>query len=168
MRNGVTHFMVANGMTEFGRGTYNDVSPYSMFDGVINNEDEYPQTMILDFSNASGKRKRRTAKSKTSTIRSRTEARQKARQSRQAEKIAINKISAESQKDIAKTIGKMSPEEAKLVESLANDKTTKSAPVDSKMSKTLKNGLIIGGFALAVVVAIVVVRKMRKGKKGGK
>lgn len=164
MANGVTNFMVANGMTEFGRGIYDDVSPYSMFDGAINNENEFPETMLLEFSNASGKRRKKT-KRKSSTIRSRMEARQKARLKRKDRNLAIKEKSAQTQKTVAENIGKTSPEEAKLLETLANDSTLKSTPETPKgMSKGLKIGLIVGGVLLAATITFVVIRKMKKKK----
>ena len=164
MENGVTNFMIANGMTEYGRGTYNDVSPYSMFDGAINNEDQYPETMLLEFSNASGKRKKKTAKKKSSTIKSRTEARQKARMDRKDRALAIKEKSAETQKSVAENIGKTSPEEAKLLESLASD-PTKTTPAPSGMSKGLKIGLIVGGVLVVGTIVFIVIRKMKNKKK---
>lgn len=173
MTNGVTHFITANGLTELGRGNYNDVSPYSMFDGVINNEDEFPETMLLDFSNASGKRRKKTARKKTSTIRSRMEARQKGRGERKDKRVALKERKVgmkeqqtKTQQAIAENIGKTSPEEAKLLESLATDTTAlKTANAPTGMSKPLKIGLIVGGVVLLGVIAFVVVRKMRKSKK---
>ena len=173
MTNGVTHFITANGLTEFGRGNYNDVSPYSMFDGVINNEDEFPETMLLDFSNASGKRRKKTARKKSSTIRSRMEARQKGRGERKDKRVALKERKVgmkeqqtKTQQAIAENIGKSSPEESKLLESLATDTTAlKTATAPTGMSKPLKIGLIVGGVVVFGVIAFVVVRKMRKGKK---
>lgn len=173
MTNGVTHFITANGMTEFGRGNYNDVSPYSMFDGVINNEDEFPETMLLDFSNASGKRRKKTARKKSSTIRSRMEARQQGRGERKDKRVALKERKVgmkeqqtKTQQAIAENIGKTSPEESKLLESLATDPTfLKTATAPTGMSKPLKIGLIVGGVVVFGVIAFVVIRKMRKGKK---
>lgn len=173
MTNGVTHFITANGLTEFGRGNYNDVSPYSMFDGVINNEDEFPETMLLDFSNASGKRRKKIARKKSSTIRSRMEARQKGRGERKDKRVALKERKVgmkeqqtKTQQAIAENIGKTSPEESKLLESLATDTTAlKTATAPTGMSKPLKIGLIVGGVVVLGVIAFVVVRKMRKSKK---
>jgi hypothetical protein len=165
MANGVTNFMVANGMTDFSRGIYDDVSPYSMFDGAINNENEFPETMLLEFSNASGKRRKKRTKRKSSTIRSRMEARQKARLKRKDRNLAIKEKSAQTQKTVAENIGKTSPEEAKLLESLSNDSTSKSTPAAPKgMSKGLKIGLIVGGILIAATITFVVIRKMKKKK----
>lgn len=164
MEQGVTNFMIANGMTEYGRGTYNDVSPYSMFDGAINNEDQYPETMLLEFSNASGKRKKKSGRKKSSTMRSRAEARQKARMDRKDRALAIKEKSAETQKSVAENIGKTSPEEAKLLESLASD-PTKTTPAPSGMSKGLKIGLIVGGVLVVGTIVFIVIRKMKNKKK---
>jgi len=171
MTNGVTHFITANGMTEFGRGNYNDVSPYSMFDGVVNNEDEFPETMLLEFSNASGKRRKKTARKKSSTIRSRMEQRQKGRGERKDQKLALKERKvgmkeeqSKTQQAIAENIGKTTPEELKLMESLTLDETKKAVTPPIGMSKTLKVGLIVGGVVVVGLIAFVVIRKMRKAK----
>jgi len=165
MDNGVTNFMIANGMTEYGRGTYNDISPYSMFEGAINGEDQFPETMLLEFSNASGKRKKKTARKKSSTMKSRMKERQEARADRKDRKLAIKEKTAETQKSVAENIGKTSPEEAKLLESLASDDQTKTTPAPSGMSKGLKIGLIVGGVLVVGTIVFLVIRKMKKNKK---
>ena len=164
MENGVTDFMIANGMTEYGRGTYDDVSPYSMFEGAINNEDQYPETMLLEFSNASGKRKKKSGRKKSSTMKSRMKERQDARAERKDRKLAIKEKTAETQKSVAENIGKTSPEEAKLLESLASD-PTKTTPAPSGMSKGMKIGLIVGGVLVVGTIVFIVIRKMKNKKK---
>jgi hypothetical protein len=164
-----TRFMLSNGMSELNHGVYRDVSPYSCADGTnINNEDEFASSdeIMLEFSNASGK-KRRKKKKRTgaSTMRSRRDARQKARQDAKDRKLKIKEKEAETQSKTAEAINKVDPAEQKLMEELASGGTDK-APDDKKgMSKGLKIGLIVGTIVIAGVVTILVIRKM-KAKKG--
>jgi cobalamin biosynthesis Mg chelatase CobN len=157
----VVKYMVANGMTDFSRGNYEETS---MFEGEINGEDEFPETMMLEFSNASGKRKKKSGRKKSSTMKSRMLDRQKARKDRKDRKLAIKEKTAETQKSVAENIGKTSPEEAKLLESLATD-TTKTTPASTGMSKGLKIGLIVGGVLVVGTIVFIVIRKMKKKKK---
>ena len=56
-------YMVANGLTEFRTNSvYHDISPFSAMDGtILNSNDEFPETeeVFLEFSNASGKKKKK-------------------------------------------------------------------------------------------------------------
>jgi hypothetical protein len=164
MEGKVTRYMVANGFTQFDRNvSYDDVSPYDSFDGGSITDCEFAgENDLIDFSNASGKRKK---KKKSSTIKSRMEARQKARADRQDRKLKIKEQQAETQKKVAEDLGKEDPATQKLMETLATDDTKKDAP--KGMSKGLKIGLIVGGVVIAGVIAFVVIRKM-KAKKIGK
>lgn len=89
MQGKVTHFFLANGLSELKNSTYDDVSPFQSFDGQVNNT-EFPETtdVMLEFSNASGIRKRRqeTRQDRKATIgrRARKTNRQLARQDRKA------------------------------------------------------------------------------------
>ena len=172
-----TRYMVANGFTQFDRGNYHDVSPYSSMDGMnINNEDQFPETdeIMLEFSNASGKKKKK-AKSKRSGrsrrggllggMRDRMDARQKARLDRKNRKIAIKEKEAETQRATAEALSKTDPAEAKLMEQIASGDTEKKATENTGMSKGLKIGLIVGGVVVAGVIAFVVIKRMR-AKKG--
>lgn len=172
-----TRYMVANGFTQFDRGNYHDVSPYSAMDGEnINNEDEFPETdeIMLEFSNASGrkkKKKKRSTRSRRSRggvfqgMRERRDARQKARQDRKNRKIAIKEKEAETQRATAEAMTKTDPVEAQLMQQLASGDPTAPANQRTGMSRGLKIGLIVGGIVVAGVVTIVVIRRMR-AKKG--
>ena len=163
MEGKVTKYMVANGFTQFDQNvSYDDVSPYDSFDGGSISDSEFAgESDLIDFSNASGKRKK---KKKSSTIKSRMEARQKARADRKDRKLKIKEQQAETQKKVAEDLGKEDPATQKLMETLATDDTKKDAP--KGMSKGLKIGLIVGGVLVAGVIAFVVIRKMRAKKSG--
>jgi hypothetical protein len=179
----VIHYMVANGMTELkGDGFYNDVSPFSDFEGTIINQDEFPETseIMLEFSNASG-RKRKTSGSgkerrtgrrtkrgelKDSRERRREErhkSRMQAKQSRQdarKEKLAIKKGEADTQKQLAESLSQPSSDDALL-------NALKSAPAPTPdqpkgMSKGLKIGLIVGGLLVVGVGVYLIIRKKSK------
>ena len=158
----VTKYMVANGFTQYDQNvSYDDVSPYDSFDGGSISDSEFAgEGDLIDFSNASGKRKR---KKKSSTIRSRMEARQKARADRKDRKLKIKESQAETQKKVAEDLGKEDPATQKLMETLATDDTKKDA--NTGMSKGLKIGLIVGGVLVAGVIAFVVIRKMKNKNK---
>jgi cobalamin biosynthesis Mg chelatase CobN len=166
-----TRYMVANGFTQFNQGVYHDVSPYSSMDGEnINNEDEFPQSdeMMLEFSNASGKKKKKKSSGRSRRrggMRDRMEARRKARQDRKNRKLAIKEKEAETQRATAEALSKTDPAEAKLMEQLASGDADKKATENTGMSRGLKIGLIVGGIVVAGVITIVVIRKMR-AKKG--
>jgi hypothetical protein len=160
----VTKYMVANGMTQFDQNvSYNDVSPYSSFDGDSMSDIEFAgEGDLMDFSNASGRRKKK--KRSGSTIKSRTEARQKARLDRKDRKLKIKESETDTQKKVAEDLSKEDPETQKLMETLANnDAKTPDSP--KGMSKGLKIGLIVGGVVLAGVIAFVVIRKMKNKSK---
>ena len=165
MDNGVQNFIVTNGMTQYDRGNYAESSMFSGFEGAINGEDEFPETMLLEFSNASGKRKKKSGRKKSSTMKSRMKERQEARADRKDRKLAIKEKTAETQKSVAENIGKTSPEEAKLLESLASDDQTKTTPASTGMSKGMKIGLIVGGVLVVGTIVFLVIRKMKKKKK---
>jgi hypothetical protein len=166
-----TRYMVANGFTQFNQGVYHDVSPYSSMDGEnINNEDEFPQSdeMMLEFSNASGKKKKKKSSGRSRRrggMRDRMEARRKARQDRKNRKLSIKEKEAETQRATAEALSKTDPAEAKLMEQLASGDADKKATENTGMSRGLKIGLIVGGIVVAGVITIVVIRKMR-AKKG--
>lgn len=158
----VTKYMVANGFTQFNPSVdYEDVSPYNSFDGGSISDSEFAgEGDLIDFSNASGKRKK---KKKSSTIKSRMEARQKARADRKDRKLKIKESQTETQKKVAEDLTKEDPATQKLMETLATDDTKKDAP--KGMSKGLKIGLIVGGVLVAGVIAFVVIRKMKNKNK---
>ena len=161
----VTKYMVANGMTQFDQNvSYNDVSPYASFDGGSMSDSEFAgEGDLMDFSEASGRRKR-TKKKKSSTMRSRMETRQKAREDRKDRKLKIKESQTDTQKKVAEDLSKEDPATQKLMETLVNeDKKSTDAP--KGLSKGLKIGLIVGGVVLAGVIAIVVIRKMKSKTK---
>ena len=85
----VTRYMVANGMTQFNENVnYDDVSPYSDFDGNSISDSEFAgEGDLIDFSDASGRRKKK--KKGGSTMKSRMATRQKARADRKERKLKI-------------------------------------------------------------------------------
>ena len=122
----VTHYMVANGLTELkGDGFYNDVSPFSDFDGSVINQDEFPESseVMLEFSNAGGRErraKRRKFREKKREARfrrkeERHKSRMQARQSRQdarKERLAIKKGEADTQQKLAESLSQPSSADA--------------------------------------------------------
>lgn len=165
--------MLSNGMSELNHGAYHDVSPYSAMDGVdLNNEDQYPETdeVMLEFSNASGKKKtkkKRRSRTGLAGMRDRRDARIKAREERRNRKLAIKEKEADTQRKTAEALSKTDPAEQKLMEQLASGDDQKKASENTGMSKGLKIGLIVGGIVIAGVVTFVVIRRMR-AKKGTK
>jgi hypothetical protein len=170
----VERFMVANGFTQFNPNVnYHDVSPFSSMDGsYLNANDEFSEmeTVQLEFSNASG-RKRRKGRKGASRGRTRRDERKKrrferqdARQDRKNRKLAIKEQDSATQKSVADSLGQTSPEEALLMQQLAmgDANQTKTADAGQGMSKGLKIGLIVGGVAVLGLVTFLVIRKMRK------
>lgn len=171
-------YMVANGLTEFRPDSvYSDVSPYSAMEGAsLNSDDEFPKSdeMFLEFSNASGRRKRR--KGKTSSRRDERKSkraervakrtdRKDQRADRKDRKLAIKEKEADTQSKVAQGIAETSPEEALLMQKLASgDQSSQNNTSNNGqgMSKGLKIGLILGGVAIFGVITILVIRKMRK------
>jgi len=165
-----TRFMLSNGLSELNHGVYHDVSPYSCADGSnINNEDEFAMSdeIMLEFSNASGKKRKKKKKSRTGLagMRDRRDARQKSRQDARDRKLKIKEKEAETQNKTAEALNKVDPAEQKLMEELATG--SKDAKADDKkgMSKGLKIGLIVGAVVVAGVVTILVIRKIKAKKK---
>lgn len=163
MEGKVTKYMVANGLTQFDQNvSYDDVSPYDSFDGGSINDIEMGREYdLIDFSNASGKRRKKKNKS-GSTIKSRMETRQQARADRKDRKLKIKESQAETQKKVAEDIGKEDPATQKLMEIASKDEPKPDAP--KGMSKGLKIGLIVGGVVVAGIIAVVVIRKMKNKK----
>jgi hypothetical protein len=164
MQGKVQHFFLANGLSELKNGTFNDVSPFQSFDGQVNNT-EFPVTtdIMLEFSNASGRLKRK-AKKKTGGIRKRVDTRQKARMDRKSRRLDIKQQEADTQKKVAEKLGTIAPEEAKLMEQLAKD-TASTSPAKTGLIKNEK--IVIAIFSIAVIglITFVVIRKMKSGKK---
>jgi len=164
-----TRFMLSNGLSELNHGVYRDVSPYSCADGSdINNEDQFASSdeIMLEFSNASGKKRRKKKKTTgRSTMRSRRDARQKSRQDVKDRKLKIKEKEAETQSKTAEAITKVDPAEQKLMEELASGDKTAKPNGKTPMSRGLKIGLVVGAVVIAGVVTILVIRKM-KAKKG--
>jgi hypothetical protein len=164
----VERFLVANGFTQFNPNVnYHDVSPFSSMDGsYLNANDEFSEmeAVNLEFSNASGKKKRKKRKGVFSRMRRRQDERQKARLDRKSRRIAIKEKEAETQRKLAEDMGKSSPEEALMMQQLAMGDTnqTKTTDAGQGMSKGLKIGLIVGGVAVLGLVTFLVIRKMRK------
>ena len=171
-------YMVANGLTEFRPNSdYHDVSPFSAMDGtVLNSNDEFPITedIFLEFSNASGKKKKGKAKrssrksarmDRREERRSKRDERRSKREERKDRRLAIKEQDSATQKKVAESVGQTSPEEALLMQQLAsgdNQLKTTNANQGQGMSKGLKIGLIVGGVVVLGVVSILVIRKMRK------
>ena len=165
--------MTANGLSQLNENrSYNDVSPYSMFNGTIINQNEFPETseIMLEFSNAGGKERReakrmkRTEKkdSRQRRIEERHQSRLEAKKSRQdarKERINIKKSEADTQQKLAESLSQPSGDDA-----LLNTLKSASAPApESKgMSKPLKIGLIVGGVVVVGVVVFLLIRKKRK------
>ena len=177
-------YMVANGFSELRPPTvYPDVSPYSAMDGTnLNSNDEFPETdeLFLEFSNATGKRKKKTRKGGGKARRDARKAkreerkedriserkkRQDARADRKERKLSLKEKEAQTQSDVAKSISQTSPEEEALLKSIAQDSTTPPAEEKKGMSQGLKIGLIVGGIVVAGIVTILIVRNMKKNKK---
>jgi hypothetical protein len=159
----VTNFTTVNGMSDVN-GNYNDVSPYQNFDGGSISDVEMGDDFdSLEYSNATGRRRRRK-KSKRfgASVRSRMQARQKARADRKSRKLSIKEQEARTQKSVADALSKDDSATAKLMQQIATDdsKTTEA----TGMSKGLKTGLIIGSIVLVVGVGFVVYKKMKKTK----
>ena len=172
-------YMVANGFTEFRpNSNYHDVSPFSAMDGtVLNSNDEFPESedIFLEFSNASGKKKKGKAKrssrksarlDRREERRSKRDERRTKREERKDRKLAIKEQDSLTQKKVAESVGQTSPEEALLMQQLAsgdqNQLKTADASQGQGMSKGMKIGLIVGGVVVLGVVSILVIRKMRK------
>jgi len=160
----VVRYMVANGMTQFNENVnYEDVSPYSDFDGGSISDSEFAgEGDLIDFSDASGRRKKK--KKGGSTMKSRMATRQKARADRKDRKLKIKESETETQRKVAEDLTKEDPATQKLMESLVAD-DTKKADAPKGMSKGLKIGLIVGGVLVAGVIAFVVIRKMKNKNK---
>jgi hypothetical protein len=159
----VTKYMVANGFTQFDQNvSYDDVSPYQSFDGGSMTDIEFAgEGDLIDFSNASGKRRKK--KKTGTTAKGRMETRQQARLERKDRKLKIKESQADTQKKVAEDLTKEDPATQKLMETLATDDTKKDTPTG--ISKGLKIGLIVGGVLVAGVIAFVVIRKMRNKNK---
>ena len=165
----VNHFMLANGLSELkGDIFYEDVSPFSNFGGTIINQDEFPESseIMLEFSNASGKKKRtkrtRSAKEKRLQRKDdrqrRIEERHKGRLDRKSRRIGVKEQEQEAQKKLAESLNQPGAEDA-----LLNQLRTAPATEQSKgMSTGLKVGLIIGGVAVLGAIAYFVIRKKSK------
>jgi flagellar capping protein FliD len=171
MQGKVQHFFLANGLSELKNGTFNDVSPFQSFDGQVN-DSEFPETtdIMLEFSNASGRRIKRKAK-KTGGMRkrrttrlARKDNRQQARIDARSRRLDIKQQEADTQKKVAEKLGTIAPEEAKLMEQLAKD-TASTSPAKTGLSKNAKIGIGIGVVAVVGLIAFVVIRKMNSKKK---
>ena len=153
----VNRFFVANGMSELRKGGGHDVSPFSMMDGSIDDN--------IEFSNARGSKLRKKKPSKRKTGRKKTTGKFVDKfHERQDRRLAIKEQQAKSQQAVAENIGKTSPEEAKLMEQLAQTTPDTNANPTAKtgMKPALKWGLIIGGVAVVGVVVFIVIKKMKK------
>lgn len=165
----VDHYMIANGLSELkGDGFYEDVSPFSNFGGSVINQDEFPESseIMLEFSNASGKKKRtkRTRPAKEKRLQRkddrqrRREERHKGRLDRKSRRIGVKEQEQEAQKKLAESLNQPGTEDA-----LLNQLRTAPANEPPKgMSTGLKVGLIIGGVAVLGAIAYFVIRKKSK------
>lgn len=165
----VDHYMIANGLSELkGDGFYEDVSPFSNFGGSVINQDEFPESseIMLEFSNASGKKKRtkRTSPAKERRLQRkddrqrRREERHKGRLDRKSRRIGVKEQEQEAQKKLAESLNQPGTEDA-----LLNQLRTAPANEPPKgMSTGLKVGLIIGGVAVLGAIAYFVIRKKSK------
>lgn len=171
MQGKVTHFFLANGLSQLKHGTYNDVSPFQSFDGQVN-DSEFPETtdIMLEFSNASGKRIKRKAKKTGGLVRRKTNRialknnRQKSRTDARSRRLDIKEKEAETQRKVAENIGKIDPKENQMVQELLKDVQLPTTPTKKGLSKNAKIGIGFGIVAVLGVIAFVVVRKMKKSK----
>jgi len=153
----LNRFFVANGMSELRKGGGHDVSPFSMMDGSIDDN--------IEFSNASGSKLRKKKSTTRKAGRKKTTGKFIDKfHERQDRRLAIKEQQAKSQQAVAENIGKTSPEEAKLMEQLAqtNPDATNNATAKPGMKPALKWGLIIGGVLVVGVVAVVLIKKFKK------
>lgn len=180
-------FLVANGMSELANPirTY-DANPFDYFDGGLDED------IDLDFSDANGRKKplkRRNAQrpnrrvsTPTRRVSSQGQARRVSTPTRRVSTPTRRVSNTPQPKRVASTrknlsSGKFDPNykykninrtkqinadiEAKTLAQLPNV----NVPVEiktNKMNETLKNGLFLGGTAIAVVLGYVLYKKMKK------
>ena len=132
---------------------------------ILNSNDEFPETdeVFLEYSNASGKRKKRP-KTRRDQRRAKRDQRQTARADRKERKLRIKEGQAETQKKVAESLTQQSPDEAMLLATITKDKGEKQTEDKPTMSQGLKIGLIVGGVVVVGVITILVIRRMRKNK----
>lgn len=82
------------------------------------------------------------------------------RQANKNRRLAIREGQQMTQQQIAQNLGKTDPTEAMILQQLAQAPATPT-PAPSGMSRNMKIGLVIGGLAVATIVAVVVIKKMR-------
>jgi hypothetical protein len=159
----VTNFTTVSGMSDVS-DNYNDVSPYQSFDGGSISDVEMGDDFdSLEYSNAIGRRrKKKKSRRLGASMRSRMQARQKARADRKSRKLSIKEQEANTQKRVAEALSKEDPATQKLMEQIATDDAKETKPTG--MSKGLKTGLIIGGIVLALGIGFVVYKKIKKKK----
>lgn len=190
MQGKVTHFFLANGLSELKNSNYDDVSPFQSFDGQVN-DTEFPEStdVMLEFSNASGIRKRRqearqdrkatigrrarktnrqlARQDRKATIgrKARKTSRQQARQEARLRRLDNKGAETESNLKIAKEIATTTPEEAQLINELSKDVQNPSETKKSGLSKNAKIGIGIGAVVVVGLIAFVVIRKMKSKNK---
>lgn len=82
------------------------------------------------------------------------------RQANKNRRLAIKEGQQMTQQQIAQNLGKTDQTEAMILQQLAQTPNS-NTPTQTGMSRNMKIGLIVGGLAVATIVAVVVIKKMR-------
>lgn len=197
----IENFFVANGMSQlYPQQANNDLSPHQYFDGgndrpivvtsdnsyVINDEDMYPETreVMLEFSNASGKLKRKlkrkpkSSRSKSKTGQSKFDkimsytpfgiaknaierAQSPEARALRKQKIDAKKASNQAQAQLQQQILNQGQSDQKAIEALAKD-TSATDTTPKGMSTTTKVLIAVGSTLALGIIGFVFYKKFKK------
>jgi hypothetical protein len=178
---GKVDYIVANGFTQFNNPTFaNDVSPYESFEG---DDDDYDNTrefndvpLEIEFSDATGRRKRRRKPTRTKSgiekaldytpvgwVKNATSPEANLRRDkRRKDRQDLKREEIQAQKYIADKAIKAQEKDTTLMSQIGLSNNTNLPEVKTAKDNTTKNIVIVGALAVATVLGFYIYKKYKK------
>jgi len=178
--NGKVDYIVANGFTQFNNPALaNDISPYESFAGDNDSYDENFEfndvPLEIEFSDASGRRRRRKTKSGKSGVEkaldytpvgwvknATSEESKHRRDNRRKDRQDLKREELKTQKEIAEQTLKAQDKDTTLLSQIGLSNNANLPEVTTQKDNTTRNIIIIGSLAVATVVGIFIYKKYNK------
>ena len=165
---GKVDYIVANGFTQFKNPTFaNDVSPYESFEGnndSINITPEFNDVPLdIEFSDASGRKRRRKPRGGKSGVKRATSPEANSRRDkRRKDRQDLKREEIQAQKDIADKAIKAQEKDTTLMSQIGLSNNANLPEVKTAKDKTTRNIVIVGALAVATVLGFYIYKKYKK------
>lgn len=164
---GKVDYIVANGFTQFNNPAFaNDVSPYESFSGdndAYDNNIEFNDVALdIEFSDASGRKRRKKPRGGKSRINATIEESKNRRDTRRKDRQDLKREELKTQKEIAEQTLKAQDKDTALLSQIGLSNNANLPEVTTQKDNITRNIIIIGSLAVATVVGIFIYKKYNK------